>query len=144
MHPKIIFLLSFTIFRSLSFAANADTVLNMVMSKPYFYNVVQNNIGEIFVGTANGMYALKEDKLSFKNSKPGYLKIGSNGIPEIDSSGISNRESNQYLHLLPYPDEKRQEYHSGNESQFYIVRGGQLFIFEIVPYLIDYSNQRIR
>ncbi len=141
---KFILLLNFILIQLLSYASEADTVLNMVISKPYFYNLVQNDKGDFYAGTSNGVYELKGEKTSHFDSKSGYVKIGVNGKIEIDSTGISSHESTQYLYLLPYPNEKRQEYHSGNEQQFYIVSGGRLFIFDIVPYSITHRNQSVR
>lgn len=116
----------------------------MVLSKPYFYNIVQNGNGHIFAGTSNGVFQLKSDKLFLFNNKTGYVKINKDGNPEIDSSGVSSYSSHKYLHLLPYPSEKRIEYHTGNEQQFYIVSGGRLHIFDILPYSITLRNQSIR
>lgn len=141
---KIILLLNFVFFYGHSFAGEADTVLNMVLSKPYFYNVVQNDKGEIYVGSSNGIIKITGENLSHFGTNSGYVKIGKNGNPEIDSAGIGNLENQRYLYLLPYPSEKRQEYHTGNDQQFYMVSGGRLFIFDIVPYSITYRNQSIR
>lgn len=144
MPKKIVFLACFTIIQLLCHASEADTVLSMVISKPFFYNVAQNVDGVIYAGTSNGIYVLNGEKLSHFGSESGYVKIEKNGNAVIDATGISNYEGTKYLYLLPYPTEKRQEYHSGNEHQFYIVSGGRLFIFDIVPYSISYRNQSIR
>ncbi len=144
MPIKIILIANLILIQPQTYAAEADTVLNMVISKPYFYNVVKNENGVVYAGTSNGIYELKGEKISHFGSNTGYIKIEKNGKAIIDSTGISNHESTQFLHLLPYPNEKRQEYHSGNEQQFYIVSGGRLFIFDIVPYSISYRNQSIR
>ena len=144
MSIKVCLLFGYLFWGGISLAAEGDTVLNMVISKPYFYNVVQNDKGDIYAGTAKGSYAIHGEKIDFSNAKSGYLKLGKNGAPEIDSTGISNHESTRYLYLLPYPSEKRQEYHTGNGQYFYIVSGGRLFIFDIVPYSITYRNQSIR
>jgi hypothetical protein len=141
---RFIFIIIFILISGFSFARESDTLLNTVLSKPYFYNIVKNGNGHIFTGTSNGVFQLKSDKLSLFNNKTGYIKINKDGNPEIDSSGVSSYASYKYLHLLPYPSEKRIEYHAGNEQQFYIVSGGRLHIFDILPYSITLRNQSIR
>ena len=131
-------------FGGISSASEADTLLNMVLSKPVFYNVMQNGQGEIYAGTAEGIYRISGEGLSQFDSRSGYIRFDPKGIPHVDSTGISNHDSYQFLHLLPYPDEKRQVYHTGTEEQFYMVSGGRLYIFDIVPYGISYRNQSIR
>lgn len=131
-------------FGGISIASEADTIVNMVLSKPVFYNVMQNGRGEVFVGTAEGIYRIMGETLSQFDRRSGYISFDAKGIPGIDSSGISNHDSFQFLHLLPFPDEKRQVYHTGTEDQFYMVAGGRLYIFDIVPYGISYRNQSIR
>ena len=131
-------------FGGISIASEADTILNMVLSKPVFYNVMQNGQGEVFAGTAEGIYRIRGEALSQIDRRSGYIRFDLIGTPEIDSTGISNHDSFQFLHLLPYPDEKRQVYHTGTEEQFYMVSGGRLYIFDIVPYGISYRNQSIR
>jgi hypothetical protein len=141
---KIILWMLFCHFGGISIASEADTILNMVLSKPVFYNVMQNGQGEVFAGTAEGIYRIRGEALSQIDRRSGYIRFDLNGTPEIDSTGISNHDSFQFLHLLPYPDEKRQVYHTGTEEQFYMVSGGRLYIFDIVPYGISYRNQSIR
>jgi len=131
-------------FGGISSASEADTLLNMVLSKPVFYNVMQNGQGEIYAGTAEGIYRIRGEALRQFDRRSGYIRFDTNGIPGIDSSGISNHDSYQFLHLLPYAEEKRQVYHTGTEDQFYIVSGGRMYIFDIVPYGISYRNQSIR
>ncbi len=122
----------------------ADTLLNKVISKPYVYNIVQNEKGNIFLGTSAGIYEVREDEISQFDTRSGYVGLDATGRPKIDTNGISNHESFRYLHLLPYPEEKRQIYYSATETQFYIVSGGRIFIFDIVPYAVSYRNQSIR
>lgn len=125
-------------------ASEADTLLNLVLSKPVFYNVMQNSQGEVFAGTAEGIFRIKGEVLSQFDRRSGYIKFTIQGEPEIDSTGISNYENFQFLHLLPFPDEQRQVYYTGTEEQFYMVSGGRLYVFDIVPYGISYRNQSIR
>lgn len=142
---KRIFIFSIlSLISTITWGKEADTLLNKVISKPYVYNIVQNEKGDIFLGTAAGIYAVGEDEISQFDTRSGYVGLDAAGRPKIDSSGISNHESFRYLHLLPYPEEKRQIYYSSTETQFYIVSGGRIFIFDIVPYAVSYRNQSIR
>lgn len=141
---KIIIFNLFCCWSAISFASDADTLLNLVISKPVFYNVIQNGQGEVYAGTADGIYKIEGEAISQFDRQSGYIRFNRKGKPEIDSSGISNHESFQYLHLLPYPDEKRQVYHTGTAEQFYMVSGGRLYMFDIVPYGVSYKNQSIR
>lgn len=125
-------------------AKEADTLLNKVSSNPYAYNIVQNEQGDIYMGTATGIYQVSGEEIRQIDTRSGYVKVGKSGAPDIDSVGISNHESYRYLHLLPYPEEKRQVHHSGTSTHFYLVSGGRLYIFDIAPYSISHRNQSIR
>lgn len=116
----------------------------MVISKPYCYNVAQNKNGDVFLGTANGIFKLEGDNMIPFSPQSGYIKMDVNGNPDIDSAGISRYQSRKYLYLLPYPNEIREEYHTGNTNNFYVVSGGKLFVFDITLYSIQYRNQSIR
>lgn len=141
---RIFIFIILSLISTITWGKEADTLLNKVISKPYVYNIVQNEKGNIFLGTSAGIYAIREDEISQFDTRSGYVGLDALGRPKIDSSGISNHESFRYLHLLPYPEEKRQIFYSTTETQFYIVSGGRIFIFDIVPYAVSYRNQSIR
>lgn len=143
---RIIFVF-FTIFvsRSLCFGQNdRDTVLNTVLSHPYFYNVIKGADGTIYTGTQDGIYKWDAINSELVSTEAGYVGLENKVKPVIESDVLANYESKQFSHLLPYPDEIRDEFHAGTNDYFYIVSGGRLHIFDILPYSILYRNQSIR
>jgi len=116
----------------------------MVLSKPFFYNVIKSEDGRVFVGTTEGIYQLEGTKMVHFVSKKGYASISKNGEVDINSEGIKNYKERKYLYLLPYPNLIRDEYHAGTNDYFYICSGGRIYIFDIVPYQYNYTNHSIR
>lgn len=125
-------------------AQNTDTMLNMVLSKPFFYNVLQAKDGNIYTGTAEGIFKLEGGDLKPFSNQKGYITLNKEGIPVINPEGIKNYNEKKYLYLLPYPDQSRDEYHAGTNEHFYVCAGGRLHIFDILPYKYNYPNHSIR
>jgi ligand-binding sensor domain-containing protein len=141
-----IFLVILAVFQ-LSYAIRAqsrDTVLNMVISKPNFYNLVKNDDGKIFAGTSEGIIEINGINLSQHGSTVGYLTLDKMGEPVIDSNGVRFHSEKTLSHLLPYPEMAREEYHISTENTLYICSGGRLYIFDILPYEYSYPNHSIR
>ena len=125
-------------------AQDKDTMLNMVISKPFFYNVLQGKDGNIYTGTSEGIFKVVGTDLIEYNNKKGYITLDKEGLPVINPEGIKNYNEKKYLYLLPYPDQARDEYHAGTDELFYICSGGRLHIFDILPYVYSYPNHSIR
>ena len=125
-------------------AQSKDTVLNMVLSKPYFYNLVQGTGGAIYAGTSGGIVQLEGLNLRHYGSPKGYLTTDSKGEPVIDSSGIRYYKEKKYVYLLPFPELVREEYHAVKDNLLYVCSGGRLYIFDIVPYEYSYPEHSIR
>lgn len=122
-----------------------DTVLNMVLSKPYFYNIVQGKEGAIFAGTSEGIVLIDGVELRHYGSLKGYLTTNRVGEPVIDSGGVQYYKEKKYLRLLPYPElQDREEYHAQKGNYFYLCSGGRLYIFDLVPYEYSYPEHSIR
>jgi hypothetical protein len=121
-----------------------DTSLFTMYSRPFFFNVVKEKGGDIFAGTSEGIYRMEGSNLVKVNSRVGYLLLDKEGKPAIDSNGIKYHAQKSVSHLLPYPDEIRDEYHAGTEDFFYITAGGKMHVFEILPYAIQYRNHSVR
>ncbi|MFZ9661497.1 MAG: hypothetical protein ACO29O_06420 [Chitinophagaceae bacterium] len=125
-------------------AQSKDTVLNMVLTKPYFYNLVQGQEGAIYAGTSEGIVQIEDVNLRHYGSLKGYVTTNADGKPIIDSGGIRYYKENKYKHLLPYPEIDREEYHAQKGNLFYICSGGKLYIFDLVAYEYSYPEHSIR
>lgn len=121
-----------------------DTSLFTIYSRPFYYNVVKDWSGNIYAGSSDGTYLFKETNPVKINSQNGYLKIDSKGKVSIDSNGVKYHQQNSMIHMLPFPTEKRDEYHVGNEHYFYITSGGRMHVYEILPYAYRFRNHSIR
>lgn len=136
---------SIFIFLSLNtYASVRDTVLNAVYSQPFFYNVLADKKGSIFVGTSEGIFQLEGTTLVPYNKKEGYITLDKSGEPAISPDGIKNYYERKYLNMLPFPELSRDEYHAGSEDHFYICSGGRIYIYDIVPYRYSYAGYSIR
>jgi hypothetical protein len=47
-------------------------------------------------------------------------------------------------HLLPFPNEQKNEYHAGGEAYFYITAGGRMHVYEVRPYGRRLRNHSVR
>ena len=144
MRVNFIFFIIFSLLFKISKAGNQDTVLNMVLSKPFFYNVIKSEDGRIFAGTSDGILKIEGTKMVHFVSQKGYAFVDKNGAISINQEGIKNYKESKYLYLLPYPNQTRDEYHAGTNDNFYICSGGRIYIFDIVPYKYSYANHSIR
>jgi hypothetical protein len=143
---RIIFIL-ITFFVSTQFCYgqhDRDTVLNTVLSHPYFYNVIQAADGSIYTGTQEGIFKWTGTNYETISNASGYIGLSDKGKPLVITDGIANYESKRYSYLLPYPNEIRDEFHAGDHSYFYLVSGGRLHVYDILPYSILYRNQSVR
>ena len=121
-----------------------DTILNMVMSKPYFYNVIQEGNGRVFVGTSEGIFEMKGTTPRQYSSRKGYLTMNTKGEPVVDSNGIKYHRNTKFARLLPYQEVVREEYHAREGNIFYISSGGRLYIFDILNYRYSYTGHSFR
>lgn len=144
MNIHRIFLVIFLIISLKSNGQLRDTSLFTIYSRPFYFNVVKDWKGRIYAGSSDGMIQFKETSPVKINNKKGYLKIDQNGNIIIDTNGIKYHQQQSMMHLLPYPSEKRDEYHVGNENYFYISSGGRMHVFEILPYAYKLRNHSIR
>ncbi len=126
------------------FAQERDTILNTMISKPFFYNVLKDGDGKIFAGTSEGIFEIEGTELLLYKKEKGYVTLNKKGTPVINTEGIKNYYERKYNYLLPYPDQGRDEYHAGNEKMFYVCSGGRMHMFDIVPYAYSYANKSIR
>lgn len=130
--------------QKVSLGQNRDTILNMVISKPYFYNLAKTADNKIYVGSSDGIMQIDGIKVSQYDMAKGYVMLSEKGIPTIDTTGIRYYKERKFLHLLPFPEMNRDEYHSNAGDYFYICSGGRIYIFDIVPYEYSYPNHSIR
>ena len=66
-----------------------DTILNMVLSKPYFYNVLSVTDGKVYAGTSEGIVEIQGTSIRQYGSQVGYITTDKAGLPKIDTDGIS-------------------------------------------------------
>ena len=102
-----------------------DTSLLTLYSRPFYYNVVKAKDGKIYAGSSDGVFRLEETTQIKIDNRIGYLRIDSNGRVELNPNGIKYHHQTNFNHLLPYPTEKRDEYHTGKGNYFYITSGGR-------------------
>lgn len=122
----------------------SDTVLSTVLSHPFYYNIVKDKEGEIYSGSAAGVQRWTGADASFVNEEKGYVELGEKGEITVRLGGIKKHENFKYNHLLPFPNERRTEFYAHNTKHLYIVSGGRLYIYDILPYSITYRNHSIR
>lgn len=125
-------------------AQGLDTILNMVISKPFFYNVIKDGQGRILTGSSEGVLEWNDTEFKAIEESAGYVTLDEKGKPVISAEGIKNHRDRSHVYLLPYPDEARDEYHASNDEKLYIVSGGRLYIFDFMPYLQTYQNHSVR
>jgi hypothetical protein len=118
--------------------------LNAVISHPFYYNIIKDREGVIYSGSAAGVQRWEGGNSSFINDEKGYVELGENGKPLIRLGGIKKHENFKFNHLLPFPDELRTEFYANTAQNLYIVTGGRLYIYDILPYSITYRNHSIR
>jgi hypothetical protein len=124
---------------------NKDTVLNAVISKPFFYNILKGEENRLFAGTSEGVFEIKGIAIQPYSAEKGYITTDKNGKPIIDKNGIKFHRGSDYSYLLPYPEMgSERSFHVGMENLFYLCSGGRLFIFDIIPYQYSYQNHSIR
>ena len=121
-----------------------DTSLSTMYSTPFFFNVIKGEGDKIYAGTSEGIYNLKGTGLVKHDDRIGYIKLDREGKLQIDSNGIKYFKQEDYSSLLPFPSERRNEFHAGTDDHFYITAGGKMHIYEILPYAIKYRNISVR
>lgn len=121
-----------------------DTSLLMLYSIPSYFNVVRDWSGTIYAGTSDGIYRMDGIKPVKVDNKKGYLRIDKQGKIALDSNGVRYHRQFSMSHLLPYPDEKKNEHHAGNDEFFYITSGGRMHIYEVRPYGYQLRNHSVR
>lgn len=121
-----------------------DTSLLMMMSRPFFYNVVKDRSGEIQAGTSAGVYRMQGTQMVKINDSSGYLKLDGQGRAVTDPGGVGLHQSADMQHLLPYPTVKRDQYHAGNHQYLYVTSAGTMHIFEMLPYDRSFRNISVR
>ena len=121
-----------------------DTTLLILYSRPYFYNIVKAGDGNIYAGTSDGVFRIDETNPLKMDNRIGYLMVDNNGKTVLNPDGIKFHHQTTFNHLLPYPTEKRDEYHAGKGNYFYITSGGRLHVFDIRPYSLKFRNHSVR
>jgi hypothetical protein len=121
-----------------------DTSLLMLYSVPAYFNVVREWSGTIYAGTSDGIYRMDGIKPIKIDNRKGYLRIDEQGKIAIDSNGVRYHRQSAMSHLLPFPEEKKNEHHAGNGGYFYITAGGRMHVYEARPYGYVHRNHSIR
>lgn len=144
LNSAIFFTLLLCISVSSIHAQSKDTILNMVLSKPHFYNVINGTNGKVYAGTSEGIVEVEGTLIRQNGSQIGYITTDKAGLPKIDSNGIGNYKEKKFSHLLPYPELAREEYHAVSGNLFYLCSGGRLYIFDLVMFDYGYPNHSFR
>jgi hypothetical protein len=125
-------------------AKTTDTALVAMFSKSFFFNVLENGEGKIFAGSSDGIYELSGMELKPVDSRSGYVMLEHDGSLSIDPKGLGFAHQSTLLHLLPFPDVERNEFHATHAPYLYIVSGGRLYVFEIKPFGHILKEQSVR
>jgi len=115
-------------------AQTTDTTLVMMYAKSFFFNVLETQDGRVLAGSSDGIFELRDAELQPVDGRSGYVKIEQDGKPGIDPNGLRYANQSTFLHLLPFPEVDRNEFHATREPFLYIVSGGRLYVFEIKPF----------
>ena len=126
------------------FAQLSDTSLLRLDARPFFYNVVKGVDGRIYAGTSKGIFRMDGTGYAKLDNRVGYVTLDEKGRLQIDPNGIKYHEEKSFSRLLPFPERAREEYHAGTEEHFYIVSGGRMHVYDILPYGIRYPNHSVR
>lgn len=121
-----------------------DTTLVAMHGRFFFYNVVESGNGGVYAGTSTGIYRMEGTEPVRVDERRGYVRMSPKGEPEIDPTGIRLVDQKAMVHLLPYPNEPRDEFHAIREHFLYVVSGGRMHVFEIRPYGYAFRNHSIR
>ena len=116
----------------------------MVLSKPFFYNLIEGKNSKIYAGTSKGVFEIDGTSLRPYDDRVGYIINNDKGLPDIDPDGLRYYKEKKYLHLLPYPEMDREEYHASDGNFFYICSGGRIYIFDLLAYRYSYPNHSFR
>ena len=129
---------------SIIHARTTDTALVAMYSKSFFFNILETRDGKVFAGSSDGIFEVREMELRPADDRPGYIKIEQNGSLGIDPNGLGFASQSTLLHLLPFPEVERNEFHATRVPYLYIVSGGRLYVYEIKPFGHIYKEQSIR
>lgn len=121
-----------------------DTSLISLISRPFFYNVIKDRKGQVYAGTTEGVYRMEEATPVRVDGRKGYLKVDGKGEVAMDSSGVRLNRQTAMSHLLPFPEEQKNEYHVGDDTHFYITSGGRMHVYEFKPYGYRFRNHSVR
>lgn len=121
-----------------------DTILNKVLSHPFYYNIIQDKNGNIYTGSSEGVQKWEGEIAKSTQNKLGYVDVNNKGELEVRSGGIKKYENRKYNHLLPYPNQPKEQFYAKTDKNLYIVTGGRLYLFDITPYSITYRDHSIR
>lgn len=141
---RVILVSVFFFFSASGRAQLSDTTLFTMFASPFYYNVLKLSDGVVIAGTSDGMYRMEGSLPKKINEKSGYVTVNKDGKPVIDSNGIKYHDDQSMLHLLPFSNEVRSEYHTGNEEFFYITSAGKMHVYNIFPYALQYRNHSVR
>lgn len=139
---SLLVLVSITLVQA--YSQSKDTVLNMMLSEPFFYNIILADDGAFYAGSSQGMLKIVKKEIYPYNHKIGYVTLSENGKPVLSETGVKYHRDKSFLHLLPYPEVSRVVYYAGNEEMFYLCSGGRLYIYNIMPYDYTLENHSIR
>ncbi|WP_269686447.1 helix-turn-helix domain-containing protein [Flavobacterium lacustre] len=121
-----------------------DTILNKVVSHPFYYNIIQDKDGNIYTGSSGGVQKWEGEMAKSVQNELGYVDLNNKGELEVRRGGIKKYENRKFNHLLPYPNDPKEQFYAKTEKKLYIVTGGRLYLFDIIPYSIIYRNHSIR
>ena len=77
-----------------------DTILNKVVSHPFYYNIIQDKDGNIYTVSSGGVQKWEGEMAKSVQNELGYVDLNNKGELEVRRGGIKKYENRKFNHFL--------------------------------------------